>query len=421
MALLDLSLPTKTLVRLVTEAIGVSPVKPAQTVLVTSLSPDKLLEVDNAIGIYLYHVTEEAALKNQVWPKRPDHPRYTPLGLNLHFIVSAHSNMGEPHGPYREQLLMGIAIKALHDYPCIDELTEIQGQKILDPSMVGDENRIKLALRNVPAAEAVSYWTAGSQPLRLSTYLEVSVVLIEPDEPTVARGRVLTTGIETFIGGLPKLSTSRSKVTFTIPGESSAREIEVQPAQVAIGDEMTLIGTGLGGGAIEVRVRGAGWAEALTVGPTWGVSAGADAVYATVQELIDSTPVLPGSYTASVAITRTRTMADGTTHTTVVTSNETPFQVAPQIATIGPVGAGGVFSVTGGLFSDPSVPYTVRASIGDVPLAAHASPLSPGEFDVVSATQIDMALPLGAVPGSFLPFRIIVNGAESAPSWVQVP
>jgi hypothetical protein len=328
--------------------------------------------------------------------------------------------MTEPHGPYREQLLMGIALKALHDYPCIDELTEIQGTTILDPNMVGDENRIKLALRHVPPTEAVSYWTAGSLPLRLSAYLEVSVILIEPDEPNLARGRVLTTGIETFIGGLPKLSASRSKLSFTIPGESTAREIEVQPAQVAIDGEMMLIGTGLGGGALELRVRGPGWIEPLTVGPTWGVTGGADVVYATVQELIDSTAMLPGAYTASVAITRSRTMADGTTHTTVVTSNETPFQIVPRIETVGPV-AGGVFSVTGGLFSDPSLPVTVRASIGDVPLVEHASPLAPGQFEIVSATRIDMALPSTAVPGSFLPFRIIVNGAESGPSWVEVP
>lgn len=424
MALLDLSLPTRTLVRLVTEAMNVSPVKPTPgPITITSLSPDQLQQSNNAIGIYLYHVVEDAAYRNQTWPKRPTHPRFNPMGLNLHFIVSAHSNLAEPHGPYREQLLMGIAMKALHDYPVIDEFTEIGGTKILDPSLVGDDNTLRLSLRQIPAAEAISYWTAGSQPLRLSAYYEVSVVLIEPDEPTTAGGRVLTYGIETFIGGLPKLSTSRSTVVFRIPDETADREVQVQPAQVAIGEEMTLVGTGLGGGALSLRVRGPGWTNPVTVGPSWGVGGSGDVVYATVQDFIDSEPSLPGSYSASVAITRTSTLADGTTHTTVVPSNETPFQIVPAVATVSPI-VGGLFTVTGKVFSHPTLlpaPGSAQMSIGGAYLVEHAAPLAAGQFRVVSPTQIEARLPATAVPGSSLPFRIIINGAESAPEWVKVP
>lgn len=423
MALLDLSLPTRSLVRLVDEFIKISPVKPSQSVIVTSLPPDKLQEVDNAIGIYLYHAVEEAAYKNLTWAKRPtDDPRFAPMGVNLHYIISAHSSLTDQHGPYREQLLMGMALKALHDYTIIDDFTEIGGHKILDPSLIGDENTLKLSLRHVPANEAVSYWTAGSQPLRLSAYYEVSAVLIEPDEPTVARGRVLTTGIETFIGGLPRLSTSRSTLTFTIPGEASSRAVEVQPAQVAIGQELTLVGTGLGGGAIELRVRGPGWAEDVAVGPTWGVSAVSDLVFATVQSLIDARPALPGAYSASIALTRSNQLPNGQTHSTVVPSNETPFQIVPAVSSVGPVSASGEFTVTGGLFADASLPPdSVRCSIADIVLVQHAAPLAPGQFRVLSPTQIEMSLPPGAAPGSFLPFRIIINGAESAPKWVRVP
>jgi len=423
MALLDLSLPSRSLVRLVEEFIKVSPVKPSQTVNVTSLSPDKLVEVDNSIGIYLFHVVEEAAYRNLTWPQRPtDDPRFVPLGLNLHYIVSAHSGLPEPHGPYREQLLMGMAMKALHDYAIIDDFTEIAGLKILDPSLIGDENKLKLSLRHVPVNEAISYWTAGSQPLRLSAYYEASVILIEPDEPSVARSRVLTTGIETFVGGLPRLSTSRSTVTFTIPGESSPRAVEVQPAQVAIGQEMTLIGSGLGGGAIELRVRGPGWSSEVPVGSTWGVNASSDLVYATVQSLIDTRPALPGAYSASIAITRTDQLPNGKAHLTVVPSNETPFQIVPAVSAISAVSASGEFTVTGGLFADPSLPTdSVRCSIADVVLAQHAAPLAPGQFRVLSETQIEMCLPAGAASGADLPFRITIHGADSAPNWVRVP
>lgn len=432
MAFLDLSLVTRTLVRLVDEVVKISPVRPGLppappvTVTVTSLPPDKLQD-DNMIGIYLYHLAEEGALKNQPWRGRPETPiRYSPLGLNLHYVVTAHSTVNDQYGPYREQLLLGIALKALHDYPVVDDYTTIGGTPILDGDLLGDDNQLRLSLRHVPAAEAVSYWTAGSQPLRLSAYYEVSVALIEPDEPTVAGGRTLTWGVETFIGGLPHLTASRSTVTFTIPGESSARKVEVQPAQVALGDELALVGTGLGGGVIDVEVRGPGWAAPSTVEPTWGVSAVGGQVYVTIRDQLGGVPTLPGAYTAAVAITKTTTLANGSTKVTTVQSNQTPFQIVPEVVVGAVAPLTGVFAVTGGLFADPrttdAVPVVVRPSIGGLQLTAGTlGALVPGEFAVVSPTELQLRLPPGAVSGLDLPVRVIIDGSESAPAWVRVP
>jgi hypothetical protein len=67
------------------------------------------------------------------------------------------------------------------------------------------------------------------------------------------------------------------------------------------------------------------------------------------------------------------------------------------------------------------LPGAVRASIADVQLVpGTAGSLAPGEFAVTSPTTIEMCLPSGAVPGGFLPVRVVVNGAESPPRWVQV-
>lgn len=426
MAFLDLSLVTRTLVRLVDEAIKASPVAPS-TLNVTSLPPDKLAD-DNSVGIYLYHVVEEAALKNQPWRGRPESGiRFSPLGLNLHYVVTTFStatNANDPFGPYREQLLMGLAMKALHDYPVVDDHTRIGGVTILDTGLIGDENKLRLAFRHVPAGEAVSFWTAGSQPLRLSAYYEVSVALLEPQEPTVAGGRVLTWGVETFIGGLPRLDASRSTIEFTIPGEASPRKVEVQPAQAAIGDEIVFYGSALGGGAIELLVRGPDFTAALPVGPTWGTGAAGDRIFATVQDLIDTRPSLPGAYAASIQQTRTTTLADGTTKTFTVLSNETPFQIVPSVEIdVAPtLASAGVFTIKGGLYSDPSTPVTVRPSISSVQLApGTAGSLGEGEFAVTSPTAMELRLPPGAPPGAFLPVRVIVNGGESPPVWVQVP
>lgn len=419
MALLDLSRVTRTLVTLVHEVISASPASPTP-LHVTSLPPDKLTE-DNSVGIYLYHLTEEAAVKNQPWRGRPDTPiRYSPLALNLYYVVTAHSIATDEHGPYREQQLMGLAVKALHDYPVIDDVTEIRGVKILDGMLVGDENKLRLSLRHVPVSEAMSYWTAGSQALRLSAYYEVSVVLLEPEEPTAASGRALAWGVETFLGGLPRLTGSRSTVRFTIPGETAARAIEVQPGQPAIGDEAVVFGTGLGGGTLELLVRGPGWRDAIAVGPTWGVSGAGERVFFTVQDLIDTTPTLPGAYTAAVRITRTSTLPDGRSHTTTVSSNETPFQIAPAVTITGPVLD--VYSVTGGRFADATTPVVTRVSVAALVLTPGTlGALNPGEFAIASPTLLTFRLPAGAPPGQQLPVRVIVNGSESPPAWVEAP
>jgi hypothetical protein len=83
---------------------------------------------------------------------------------------------------------------------------------------------------------------------------------------------------------------------------------------------------------------------------------------------------------------------------------------------------GGVFTVTGGTFEHADLdPDAVRAYLGGTQLVPGTSgSLQPGEFAVTAATTIEMRFPAGAVPGSFVPVRIVVNGAESAPMWIQV-
>ena len=60
-----------------------------------------------------------------------------------------------------------------------------------------------MVLQPVQHNEAMTYWTAGSLPMRLALYYQASVVLLEP-APSVSRsGRVLTYGVYTFVRGAP--------------------------------------------------------------------------------------------------------------------------------------------------------------------------------------------------------------------------
>jgi hypothetical protein len=425
MAFLDLGGVSRTLVKLLDETIKASPIwPPLQTPAVSGLPPDRLTG-DNAVGIYLYHFSEDGAIRNQIWPGRPSAPiKFSPLALQLYYVLSAHSDLDVDQSPYREQLLMGLAAKALHDTPFIDENTRVGGVTILDSALMGAENRLRIAMRHVQANEAVSYWTAGSQPLRLCAYYEISIALIEPEEPPTGGGRVLTYGIQTFLSGLPRVDTSRSVVTFTVPGEATARKIEVQPAQVAPGDELVILGTGFSGGAVTLLVRRPGAPAPVEVDPAWGAYAGGDRVFATVQTTLAGEPLLPGAYTASVRVTRTLSLPGGGVRTLAQVSNETPFLVAPGIAAISAVAANGVFTMTGGPFmAAPVVPASeVRIYAGDALLVpGTAATLAPGEAAVVSATSIEARLPAGLAPAQSVPVRIVIRGSESAPRWVQVP
>jgi hypothetical protein len=51
-----------------------------------------------------------------------------------------------------------------------------------------------------------------------------------------------------------------------------------------------------------------------------------------------------------------------------------------------------------------------------------AGPLTAGQFEVVNATTLHFKFPAsGFVSGTKAMLRIIINGAENAPLWVQVP
>ncbi|MEM9190792.1 MAG: DUF4255 domain-containing protein [Myxococcota bacterium] len=411
---------TRTLVRLVAESIKASPIwPPAQLPNVSGLPPDQLTG-DDAVGIYLYHLAEDPSYRNQDWSGRPLSPvRYSPLALNLHYVVSAHSEQLNDEAPAREQLLMGLAVKALRDHAIINDGTSVGGVPILEPALLGSDNLLRISPQPVQPNEAVNYWTAGSKPLRLSAYYEVRVVLMEPQEPPAGGGRVFSYGVHTFLSGPPHLDTSRNRVTFQLPSETTPRSVDLQPAQAAPGDEVTFLGRDLGGGPLDLLVRASTWPEPLIADANWGVVGSGDRVFATVRSTLDGTAVLPGTYTAAAEVRKTLTLPDGSTRDIRQRSNITPFVITPGIDSIGPI-VNDVFVVTGSTFQHPELgPGTVRAYLGADELQAGVQgSLNPGEFAIVDATTLELRLPGSAVVGVPLLLRIRVNDSNSPPRWV---
>jgi len=424
MALLDLSLVTRALILLVEESVAASPAwlpRPRPTV--SPQPPDRLAA--DALGVYLYHMVEDPALKG-LPATGSGHPavRYTPMGLNLYYQLAT-GVAEDDAGAFQSQLLLGLAVKALHDFPFLNDGTELSGVNIFQNlGLDGEDNRFHLTLQPIPPTEAVSFWTAGTAPLRLAAYYQASVVLLEPESPTAKAGRVFTYGIHSFVTGAPRLEASENRLSFTIPGIAATQEVTLKPAEVPLGSPLTLRGTDLAGDETLLVLEHPDWAEPGVADPAWGVIAAPNRLLATVRETIDGTAVLPGLYSAAARVSRTKEMPDGSTRTFTQTSNRVPVTLTPRVDTPLPVPDGtGVFTVTGATFEHPSLaPEDVEVYLGpEILTPGTAGALAPGEYAVVDANTLEARLPGGLASGSFLPFRLVVRRAESAPAWVEVP
>jgi len=103
-------------------------------------------------------------------------------------------------------------------------------------------------------------------------------------------------------------------------------------------------------------------------------------------------------------------------------SNQCPFTIAPRIDSIAPAAPSRAFTVTGYLFQHADFTAdAVQVYIADTLLAlAGASPPAAGQYFIASPSQLDIQVPAQYVAGELLPLRIFINGAESAPHWIEV-
>jgi Pvc16 N-terminal domain len=438
MALIDLSLVTTTLLRLLRARVDPlwagffppsPPNPPPPTITYTGVS-SATISGEQALGMFLYYAAEDPHFKN-LPPAYRDLPpvRFTPMGLQLQYQLVAHAtDLGDPDAAaLRAQRLFGLALKTLHDFPSLDRNTTFGGL-IFPPELQGTENVIRITKRNILPNEVPSFWSAGSQAIRLAAYYEVSATLLEPDRPQVLSGRVLRYGIQVFVNGAPRLDTSRSTVTFRIPGETTDRTVEVRPGEAAIGDNILFEGSDLNGDSTTLLIKRADWDEPQEVGLDWGVVAGVDSILAQVNSHAGAEPIVPGFYTVAARVTRFRQMPDGGIRAFPHKSNEVPMTVTPQISNpaynVVATAVANILTVTGNVFQHVDIrPENVRVIIGSepVPLETGAA-LTAGHFEISSATQLRIQFPIsGLVSGARLPLRVIVNGAENFPRWVQVP
>ncbi len=438
-------------------------------VVVLPMRPDRIDPgVQNRMSLHLYHVIEDPYYKNAVGAGNdPPNVAKAPMSLCLFYILTAHHNDGQTAADaLRQQEMMGMALKTFHDNPVVTDRTVIlqannQSTQILPPNLQNQNNSIQVILRPISPEEAVGFWATEDQQLTtLSAYYEVRVIFLEPELPRTVPGIVLSLGAYLQQLGSPDLRTSASTTRFTLPaiaGGGQPPPIETSPARAALDDRVNplaenrrfrLLGTNLAIGRSQMLIlRNSRWQvqaapvdEApvdLALNPNWFVRFSPSAVEVEFRSTLDvATPagiqtlnVLPGIYSARVQAVTEQTVLLGQLKQIVSASNETAFAIVPRIVSFAV--AGGNITVNLGPEFDLTT-LTLNSDQIRVSLAgiAYARTLSdpiqvPGEFRVSGPNQVTLlphtSLSLAPATPQAHSFRLIVNGAESSPFWIELP
>ncbi|MGB8465558.1 MAG: DUF4255 domain-containing protein [Terrimicrobiaceae bacterium] len=431
--------------------------------------PDRIEPgVQNRLSLHLYHVTEDPYYKNAAGEGN-DVPNIAkaPMSLCLFYILTAHHNDGQTAvDALRQQEMMGMALKTLHDNPVITDRTTIPqsngpGIQILPANLRNRGNSIQVILRPVSPEDAVGFWATEDQQLTtLSAYYEVRVIFLEPERPRTVPGIVLSLGAYLQQLGSPDLRTSASATRFTLPaiaGGGQPPPLETAPARAVLDDRpnppaenrrFRLLGTNLAIGRSQTLIlRNSRWQvqpspvqEApvdLSINPNWLVRFSTAVVEVEFRSTLDvRTPsgiqtlnVLPGIYSARVQAVTEQTVLLGQVKQIVSASNETGLAIVPRIESFA-LAAGNIQINLGPEFDLTTLTLNSdRLSVSLAGVAYSRTTVDPiphaGEFRVSGSHQITLRPHSGldvapATPAAHS-FRLIVNGAESPPFWVELP
>jgi hypothetical protein len=466
MALINLFKVTKTLTDLLTQNIT-QHIDPSLAGLlnVTAIPPEKVENPQNTLSLHLYHVAEDPYYKNALGPGS-DIPNIakTPMALSLYYILTAHHQTDSTFDPETQQKLMGYALKTFHDFPVITDRTTINGTFVLDPDLQGRDNTLQVILRPVTPEDAITFWSSEETvTARLSAYYEVRVVMLEPEEPRTMPGIVLNLGAFLVQMGTPHLDGSRSLVQFIIPAKNGGtlQVVEATPARVTLDgsafppeahNRFSLVGTNLAAGkSRSLFLKNSIWAKLpapgpveqtvvdLGLNPSWKVEFRADRVNVELAPNLthvkaDGTsinlPLLPGSYVVFVRVVMEEKVINNELKQIVASSNEIGFAVAPRIAADDPPDVNGNIRMNlGSEFDllDPNLPDDAIQVIvgGEVYSRVNTDPpTNAKEFFVTNSPsnliRIRPHFAVAVTEPQAHPFRLVVNGAESAPFWIEL-
>ncbi len=413
MAVLDLSKVTDAIRRLIAEGVASSAAwspNPAPDVL--PLPPEHI--TGEALGLHLYALGENGHFKNPVGPVASH-----PLALDLYYQLTAHGQPATPtlQSVQREHLLLGLAMKVLHDFPTLDSTLTVNGVQIFTAVGLSDDNVLRVELQTVEPEQAVTWWTASSESVRPSAYYQVAVAFLEPEPAPAAAPPVLGRSILGFVGTAPYVEGTEASHLLALPGQAP-QTITVSPAQIEPGGSFTITGSGLGGDPT-VTLSHEAWAEpAALAGGSYLAAGDREELTVGVDPVVGGNTVLPGLYAVRVIRHDIRRLDDGSERDFPQASNEGVVLVVPAVTSLAT--PPGPYEVTGGPFEHSGI-TSVRVLVDGIELTATAAAPVAGEFQVVDAQTIEFRLPTDPPSGASVRLRLIVNGVENLPFWFTAP
>lgn len=209
------------------------------------------------LNLYLFQISRNAELANQEIPGQGHRAAYghPPLSLDLHYLFTAFgSGDTEADADLEAQEILGDAMSTLHDFAVITESLTVTraaagtiGDRILDPSLRGEFERVKITLQPLDLEDVSSLWTAlPDANFRRSVGYEISVVQIEAQRPR----RFPPPVGERPEGGpallvVPMKRPRIDELRFRRPGD--AADTQRRPVHARVGDAMIIRGSDLRG------------------------------------------------------------------------------------------------------------------------------------------------------------------------------
>jgi hypothetical protein len=269
-------------------------------------------EAKNQINLFLYQTTPNGGWSNGDPPTaRPGEEARPPLALDLHYLLTVYGADGDEVLAHR---LLGSAMRVLHDHPVLGR-QEIAAA--LTGNDLGDQvERIRITPASLSLDEMSKLWNAFQKEYRMSTAYDVSVVLIDSARGQAAALPVLKRGDDDHgVALVPEPTPPFPTLTRAVPPK--------QRESAMLGDVVVLHGH---------HLDGAEWVQASSERLTEPLAL-ATLAGGTDRELRVRLPDDPDALPAGLyALSAIVTAPDDD----ILTTNEIPLAVAPELLGIAP-------------------------------------------------------------------------------------
>lgn len=366
---------------------------------VTTQPPD-LARKGNAkpqLNVFLYHTALNAGWRNMDAPNgaRGGERGQPPLALNLYYMLTAYAREDNDSTDPSSHRILCCAMSALHDYPLLKKAD-------IDAALPGTGlarqlERIRIAPQPLSVDEIYKLWTVYQTPYRISAAYELTVVLVDSNQPARSAPPVLNRGaadqgVFARAGAAPTLAAWRAP--------------HRQPA-ARLGDDVLLTGENVSAGHTVARFEGLRFDATIELVPQAGPEPDQLVVHLPAS---GAAPDDPHAYVRWAPGFYSLALATSLPDTPPYSSNQLGFALAP-VMSVSPLSvSAGSFALTVTCTPQLRDGQRVRLLFGDQQVAPASIVPAPDE---TSPTTIKFAL-AGVTAGTYV-VRLRVDGVDSMP------